>query len=153
MAGKNYKKAIEIYGKEGHMDGLVEVCRILDKADNEANLIQCANLFRKYKNHAFAKEAYLKLGDVKSLMSLHIEMERWDDVFLLGRQNKELLEMAKLPYANFLMKNDRYEDALKVYKNLGRNDLTQKMLITLGNNSVSERRFLDAARHYWTMAL
>lgn len=70
-------------------------------------------------------------------MSLHIEMERWDDVFLLGRQNKELLEMAKLPYANFLMKNDRYEEALKVYKNLGRHDLTQKMLITLGNNSVS----------------
>jgi hypothetical protein len=35
---------------------------------------------------------------------------------------------------------------------LGRLDLTQKMLVTLGNNSVSEKRFLDAARHYWTMA-
>jgi intraflagellar transport protein 122 len=45
-------------------------------------------------------------------MSLHVEMERWEDAFLLGRQSKELLEIAKLPYANFLMKNDRYEDVL-----------------------------------------
>ena len=132
---------------------MIEVCRMIDKADNEQSLIQCANIFRKNKNHGYAKEAYLKLGDVKSLMSLHVEMERWEDAFLLGRQNKELLEMAKLPYANFLMKNDRYEEALKVFKNLGRSDLTQKMLVNLGTNAVSEKRFLEAARYYWTMAV
>lgn len=109
IASRNYRKAIDIYGKENYMEGLIEVCRMIDKADNEQSLIQCANVFRKNKNHGFAKQAYLKLGDVKSLMSLHIEMERWEDAFLLGRQNKDLLEMAKLPYANFLMKNDRYE--------------------------------------------
>lgn len=27
------------------------------------------------------------------------------------------------------------------------------MLVTLGTNAVSEKRFLDAARHYWTMAV
>jgi intraflagellar transport protein 122 len=88
ISSRNYKKAIDIYGKENYMDGLIEVCRMIDKADNEANLIACANMFRKNKNHGYAKETYLKLGDVKSLMSLHIEMERWEDVFLLGRQNK-----------------------------------------------------------------
>ena len=34
LSSRNYKKAIEIYGKEGYMDGLIEVCRTLDKADN-----------------------------------------------------------------------------------------------------------------------
>jgi intraflagellar transport protein 122 len=54
------------------MEGLVDVCRMMDKADNAANLIACSNIFRKNKNHGYAKEAYLKLGDIKSLMSLHI---------------------------------------------------------------------------------
>ena len=31
MNCKNYKKAIEIYQKEDYMDGLIEVCRIIDK--------------------------------------------------------------------------------------------------------------------------
>jgi pentatricopeptide repeat protein len=30
------------------------------------------------------------------------------------------MEMIKLPYAEYLCKNDRYEDALKVYKNMNR---------------------------------
>jgi hypothetical protein len=31
------------------------------------------------------------MGDTKSLMLLHIEMEKWEDAFLLGKQNRELL--------------------------------------------------------------
>ncbi len=33
-----------------------------------------------------------------------------------------------MPYAEFLSKNDRYEDALKVYKKLNRLDLSSKIL-------------------------
>lgn len=40
-----------------------------------------------------------------------------------------------------------------MFKNLGRSDLTQKMLVNLGTNAVSERRYLEAARYYWTMAI
>lgn len=31
MNSKNYKKAIEIYTKENHFEGLIEVCRIVEK--------------------------------------------------------------------------------------------------------------------------
>lgn len=31
ITSKNYKKAIELYQKENYMDGLIEVCRIIDK--------------------------------------------------------------------------------------------------------------------------
>jgi len=34
------------------------------------------------------------------------------------------MDMIKLPYAEYLCKNDRYEDALKVYKNMNRLDLS-----------------------------
>lgn len=54
------------------MEGLIEVCRIIDKEGNEALLSNCASLFKKNKEHGYAKEVYLKLGDMKSLMSLHV---------------------------------------------------------------------------------
>lgn len=38
--------------------------------------------------------------------------EKWEEAFRLGKQNKELLEMIKLPYANYLMKNDEYEKVI-----------------------------------------
>lgn len=59
-------------------------------------------------------------------MSLHVEMERWEDAFLLGRQSKELLEIAKLPYANFLLKNDRYEEVI--------------LFVYIGTQSIQESR-------------
>ena len=36
-------------------------------------------------------------------MNLHVEMEKWEEAFLLGKQNRELLELAKIPYANWLV--------------------------------------------------
>jgi hypothetical protein len=51
------------------------------------------------------------------------------------------------------MKNDKYEDALRAYKKIGRIDLTNKLLGSLSNNAVNEKRFIDAARQYWSMAV
>lgn len=31
------------------------------------------------------------MGDMKELMLLHVEMEKWEDAFLLGKQNRDLL--------------------------------------------------------------
>ena len=45
----------------------------------------CAYYFKKGGNHSYAKEAYLKLGDNKSLMELHIELEKWEEAFILGK--------------------------------------------------------------------
>ena len=73
------------------MEGLIEVCRIIDRDGNEPTLLSCAALFKKNKEHGYAKEIFLKLGDMKSLMALHVEMEKWEEAFLLGKQNRELL--------------------------------------------------------------
>lgn len=93
------------------------------------------------------------MGDMKSLMLLHIEMEKWEDAFLLGKQNRELLELAKLPYANYLLKNDKYEDAIRAFKKINRQDLTANLLKSLSSNAVGQKRFVDAARQYWSMAI
>jgi intraflagellar transport protein 122 len=32
-----------------------------------------------------AKEAYLKLGDLKSLVALHVEFDKWEEAFMIAR--------------------------------------------------------------------
>ena len=55
ISSKNYRKAIDIYTKENHLEGLIEVCRIVDRDGNEQLLTNCANLFKKNKEHGHAK--------------------------------------------------------------------------------------------------
>ena len=47
ITAKNYKTAIDIYMKENYMEGLIEICRIIDKDGNEEVLKNCANIFKK----------------------------------------------------------------------------------------------------------
>lgn len=79
-------------------------------------------------------------------------MEKWEEAFLLGKQNRELLELAKIPYANYLLKSDKFQEALRAFRKINRPDLTHKIIDAFSKNAVNERRFLDAARQYWTMA-
>ena len=55
ITSKNYKKAIDVYTKENYFEGLVEVCRIIDKDGNDQILNGCAQLFKKNKEHSYAK--------------------------------------------------------------------------------------------------
>ena len=84
---------------------------------------------------------------------MNIEFELWEEAFAIGRQNKELLELAKLPYAEYiiilnfryLLRNDRYEEALRAFKAASRYDLTTKMMREMSANCVEEHRFEDAS--------
>lgn len=149
---KEYKKAIEIYGQRNDIDSLIEICRMLDKAENQENIQLCAHYFRKNGNHGYAMEAYLKLGDLKNLMAVHIEFCQWDKAFMLANQNPLFKPLIKLPYAEWLCKNDRFEEALKVYKSMGRPDLSTKILKQLSENATIESKFRDAAYFFWVLA-
>ena len=54
QAGK-FKEAIEIYGKRGNLDSIMDVCRNLDKIKNKNEIELCAKYFRIAGHHTFAK--------------------------------------------------------------------------------------------------
>ncbi len=58
---------------------LIDVARKLDKADREA-LGRCAHYLKKLEQYAYAAETYMKMGDMKALVLLHIEARHWEDV-------------------------------------------------------------------------
>jgi len=58
---------------------LIDVARKLDKADREA-LSHCGLYLTRLDQFAYASEVYLKMGDIKSLVMLHIKAKTWDEV-------------------------------------------------------------------------
>lgn len=150
---RKYRKAIELYGQLGSLDQLIDICRSLDKSDNLESIQLCAHYFMKKKHHQYAKEAYLKLGDLRALMVMHIELNRWDEAFMLAKQNPEFKKMIHAPYAEYLEKNDRFEEAQREYKLAGRPDLSMRIVEKLSINAIGEFRFKEAGTYYWLLAL
>lgn len=62
------------------------------------------------------------------------------------------MEMVRYPYANWLAKQDRYEESLKAYRKIGKHDMATKMLYNLSQNAVYEKRFADATLFTWMIA-
>mmetsp|Transcript_6897 Transcript_6897/g.6758 ORF Transcript_6897/g.6758 Transcript_6897/m.6758 type:complete len:513 (+) Transcript_6897:423-1961(+) len=149
----DYKRAVAIVGDNRDMEYLIEICRQMSKSDNLEALQLCANYFRKNMHHKYAVEAYLKLGDLKALLNLHVELEKWEDAFRVAKQNPELQSLLYLPYANWLISKDRFEEARDAYKKAGKSEVGLRLFEKLIENAYTERRFEDTSRYYWKLAL
>lgn len=151
QAGK-FKEAIEIYGKQENLDQIMEICKNLEKQKNTPEIELCAAYFKKAGHHTFAKQAYLRLGDLKALMKLHVDCQKWDEAQMLAKQNPAMESMINLPYADWLSANDRFDEAQQAYKKANRPDLSLKIIEFLSQNAITEKRFQDAAQYYWMLA-
>lgn len=95
-----------------HLSRLIDIARKLDKAEREP-LLMCAHYFKKLDNPDYAAEIYLKIGDLKALVQLHVETQHWDEAFALGEKHPEFKDDIYVPYAQWLAENDRFEEAQK----------------------------------------
>eukprot|EP01006_Ploeotia_vitrea_P032643 TRINITY_DN64821_c0_g1_i1.p1 TRINITY_DN64821_c0_g1~~TRINITY_DN64821_c0_g1_i1.p1 ORF type:complete len:1202 (-),score=127.96 TRINITY_DN64821_c0_g1_i1:106-3711(-) len=147
----DFMKAIKIMGDRGWLDTLIDVCRQLNKTE-VAGIRECGSYFRKHGIHHYAKEAYLKINDLKSLMGLHVEMLKWDEAFQLLETKPEFAEEVYLPYAEWLALNDRFDEAQEAFKKANKPLLALRMIEQLAFNGVCERRYKDAAYYFWKLA-
>uniref|UniRef100_A0A2K6GBH6 Intraflagellar transport protein 122 homolog n=1 Tax=Propithecus coquereli TaxID=379532 RepID=A0A2K6GBH6_PROCO len=145
-------KAIEISGDHGWVDMLIDIARRLDKAEREP-LLLCAEYFKKLDNSCYAAETYLKIGDLRSLVQLHVETQHWDEAFALGEKHPEFKVDIYVPYAQWLAENDRFEEAQKAFHKAGRQGEAVRVLEQLTHNAVVENRFNDAAYYYWMLSM
>ncbi|XP_054834278.1 intraflagellar transport protein 122 homolog [Eublepharis macularius] len=145
-------KAIEISGDRGWVDILIDIARKLDKAEREP-LSKCAYYFKKLLNHGYAAETYMKIGDLKALIQLHVETQQWDEAFALCEKHSEFKDNVYVPYAQWLAENDRFEEAQKAFHKAGRQTEAVKVLEQLTHNAVVESRFNDAAYYYWMLSM
>lgn len=81
--------------------------RSLDRAADAAPLAAIVAAFRQAGRYDAAKEGLLKLGDVPGLLALYVGAQRWDDAFLLLAAHGQLKDSVFLPYARWLLEQDR----------------------------------------------
>ncbi|NWW94244.1 IF122 protein, partial [Rhynochetos jubatus] len=152
LSAGEHMKAIEISGDHGWVDMLIEIARKLDKAEREP-LSKCAFYFKKLDNPGYAAETYMKVGDLKALVHLHVETRHWEEAFALSEKHPEFKDDVYVPYAQWLAENDRFEEAQKAFHKAGRQSEAVRVLEQLTHNAVVESRFNDAAYYYWMLSM
>ncbi|XP_010084260.1 PREDICTED: intraflagellar transport protein 122 homolog [Pterocles gutturalis] len=152
LSAGEHMKAIEISGDHGWVDMLIEIARKLDKAEREP-LSKCAFYFKKLDNPGYAAETYMKVGDLKALVHLHVETHHWEEAFALSEKHPEFKDDVYVPYAQWLAENDRFEEAQKAFHKAGRQSEAVRVLEQLTHNAVVESRFNDAAYYYWMLSM
>ena len=156
LAAGELLKAIAILGEQGVAEPkwrpkLQEVARKLGKGQT-AELKACLHWFEKQKEGGHAREILLKLGDVQGLMSLHIEHRQWEEAIALADAHPAFAAQVHLPYAQWLVEQDRFEDAQQAFRQAGQAGRCLRMLQTLTHNAVLERRFDAAGHSLWLLA-
>ncbi|KFU93950.1 Intraflagellar transport protein 122, partial [Chaetura pelagica] len=152
LSAGEHMKAIELSGDHGWVDMLIDIARKLDKAEREL-LSKCAFYFKKLDNPGYAAETYMKVGDLKALVQLHVETQRWEEAFALSEKHPEFKDDVYVPYAQWLAENDRFEEAQKAFHKAGRQGEAVRVLEQLTHNAVAESRFNDAAYYYWMLSM
>nr|XP_030139337.3 intraflagellar transport protein 122 homolog isoform X2 [Taeniopygia guttata] len=152
LSAGEHMKAIEISGDHGWVDMLIEIARKLDKAEREP-LAKCAFYFKQLDNPGYAAETYMKVGDLKALVQLHVETHCWEEAFALSEKHPEFKDEVYVPYAQWLAESDRFEEAQKAFHKAGRQREAVQVLEQLTHNAVLESRFDDAAYYYWMLSM
>jgi len=155
-AAEKYKLAADLFMKTGAVDALMEVVRVVDPNSDKNHMIILQNAvkcFRKLNHFLYAKETLLKLDAIGELISLFMESQRWEEAFHLSQQHPQYAAQIHLPWAEWLVRNDRFEEAKEAYAKAGRTDLALKMLKTLTGNSVQQKRYREAANRTWNLAV
>ncbi len=86
MMSGNLRKAIQICGEQSMLERLNEICKGLDKKDSEELIRMCGGYFKEKGNYNFAKEAYLRLGDIKGLIELNVAFQKWNEGLFMAKQ-------------------------------------------------------------------
>jgi len=136
----------------GWQAALVEVVRSSPPESVEV-ITFCGEAFVKADEDDLGREAYEKVGDISKLMALYAKRQMWTEASKLADQHEGMFDVTIfLPYAEWLVSQDRYDDAMEAYKKAGRRDLSRKVLEELTFNAVSESRFKDASYYFWMLS-
>ncbi|CEG41209.1 intraflagellar transport protein 122 homolog [Plasmopara halstedii] len=153
-ASGNYLRAIELMGENGYLDELLEITFKPEIANNAQLLTLAANYFLKRGRVANARDMYLKIGDVDALLQMHIRLEEWDEAVALANRHRDTLrrpEQVFLPYGQWLITQDRFDEALEAYTRAQQPDKSCILLNQLIENAITECRFKNVAYYYWRL--
>ncbi|KAF8288920.1 putative intraflagellar transport protein 122 [Trypanosoma cruzi] len=144
-------KAIAMMRSAGMVDKMVDMCRALPNSD-VALITECADYFKKHGAKQYALEAYEKVGDIRSVIALHVGMQEWREAFALLERYPSYIREVYIPWAKWLTDNGKFEEALEAYRLAKWPREAVRMMESLAANSVVCRKYCDAAFYYIHLA-
>ena len=148
---EDYLSAISILGQNAMYDKLMSIVRILTKAHyNEMNA--CVEWFKKAGKKEFVMETLSKLGDISQLLQHLIQLNQWDEAFILIETHPQFASKLYLPYADWLASQFKFSEAQSFYHKAGDWEAAIRVLKELSSASVAEKRFDDASKNYWALS-
>eukprot|EP00656_Telonema_subtile_P040691 TRINITY_DN4577_c0_g1_i1.p1 TRINITY_DN4577_c0_g1~~TRINITY_DN4577_c0_g1_i1.p1 ORF type:complete len:1218 (-),score=334.96 TRINITY_DN4577_c0_g1_i1:117-3770(-) len=151
LAAGCYPEAIKLFQELRDTISLQKVANELTANDTEA-LQRCADAFAALDAHDMARQILLKLGDMKALLEVYVRMQNWSEALALLPEHPEHNRDVYLPYAKWLLMEDRFEDAQEAFKQAGEPGYSLRMLEVMAHNAVVECRFKDASCYFWQVA-
>jgi intraflagellar transport protein 122 len=150
-----FSEAAHIIGDNedvGWQDALLEVVRACP-AENAETLEYCGEKFSGLSELHYARETFTKSREISKLMALYAKRQMWKEAAKLADENEGKFDVSIfLSYAEWLVSQDRYEEAMAAFKKSKRGDLARKVLEELTHNAVAECRFKDAAYYFWMLS-
>ena len=147
-------------GGGGWQEALIEVVRACPETARDA-LDFCGDKFSSSSSNSvhggeevsYARETYTKSKEVSKLMSLYANRHMWTEAARLADDNDGKFDVSVfLPYAEWLVSQDRYDEAMQAFRKSNRADLARRVLEDLTGNAVAESRFKDAAYYFWLLS-
>lgn len=143
-------KAVTILGERGLVDDLIELAR-QQKLDQPA-LQKAGEYFVRFKAHAYAREIFMRLGDMGALIQLHVRLGEWESAINIAEQHPQLLSRVFLPYAAWLAEHGNFDEAQKAFHKAGRPDQAIQLLREMQNDAVAKSQFRVASRYLWMIS-
>lgn len=143
--------AIELLGNNGLIEELKVVTQKLHR-NNPLALRKTLEYINPSIEKELAIEIYSKLQDSSNLIRMYISNERWDEAFILTEKYPEYMNQVYFPYAQWLIVNNRYEEAHQMFLKAGKSLEAIDVIHTLIENALSENRYRDVSYLHWNLS-
>nr|CCA20383.1 PREDICTED: similar to WD repeat domain 10 isoform 2 putative [Albugo laibachii Nc14] len=155
VASGNLTRAVDIMSERGWFDEMMRVLSDCDIVRDRDVFAKCAERLLQSKRFALAKDLFMRIDDVDALLRTHLRLEEWEEAIRVLEKHKDRIHNAQdvlVPYAEWLIVQDRFQDALDAYTKAHRQDKCVHLLQQLVVNAVEEKRFRDASYFHWRLA-
>jgi intraflagellar transport protein 122 len=145
-------KVIVESAESGWQTNVIELVRSIP-SDQKEVLSYCGEELCSANEDLLAKETLQKLGDLSRLMQLYVKKCMWSDAAKLADEFEGDFDRSIfLPYAEWLISQDQFEEAMAAYRKAARQDLAKKVLEELTFNAVIQRQYKDASYYYFLLS-
>ncbi|GAV02947.1 hypothetical protein RvY_13448 [Ramazzottius varieornatus] len=139
------EKALIAMKEIGWARRVLDTARALDVVGQRETIELAASILLEMNDSNGAAELYELNKDIKSVVEIKLASKDWEYLLALSDREPFHRETILMPYAQYLIENDRFIEARSVYLRAGHPEAATSVLAQLAQVAVTIERFSDAS--------